>query len=279
MILGIVLSAFNAVHFQKPYNLYFEFVPQLTFMVSLFGYMCVLILIKWLKDWDLGKKSAPYLLTTMINIFLSPTTIEDEDKLYDSQMYVQLGLVAIALISVPMMLFPKPYLLQRDHLRKISEHQVHHPPTSNPETEEKTNLIDQEIPHEEHEEFEFAEVMVHQVIHTIEFVLGCVSNTASYLRLWALSLAHAQLSTVFWEMVLVLGAEQDMVGIGVFVCFAIWASLTVAVLMIMESLSAFLHALRLHWVEFMNKFYAGDGRMFIPFSYKRILSGEDDESQ
>jgi vacuolar-type H+-ATPase subunit I/STV1 len=51
---------------------------------------------------------------------------------------------------------------------------------------------------------------------------------------------------VFWEK-LVVEQGLRMNAVVLFATVSAWAALSVVVLLLMESLSAFLHALRLHW--------------------------------
>ncbi len=57
----------------------------------------------------------------------------------------------------------------------------------------------------------------------------------------------------------------------IFMGYAVFAAVTFSVLLCMDVLECFLHALRLHWVEFQNKFYKADGYRFQPFDFKAIV--------
>ncbi|CAD2220822.1 V-type H+-transporting ATPase subunit I [Angomonas deanei] len=255
MMAGVFISLSNYLYFNESIKVWFRFVPEMVFLSCTFGYMCLLIIIKWLTTWT-DTHDAPSLLETMTNFFLAPGSVSL--PLFPGQAGLQVVLLLIAVACIPCMLCVIPYVEKKEHDEKVRHRELH----PLPEGEE-----------EEEDDFEFSEIVIHQIIHTIEYVLGCVSNTASYLRLWALSLAHSQLSEVFWSFAFLLTVGLDGgSGVFVFIGFAVWMAATLGVLLGMESLSAFLHALRLHWVEFNNKFYAADGYAFEPFDLAQSLS-------
>ncbi|XP_021540823.1 V-type proton ATPase 116 kDa subunit a3 isoform X3 [Neomonachus schauinslandi] len=279
MTFGVVLGVFNHVHFGQWHRLFLETLPELIFLLGLFGYLVFLVIYKWLSVSAAGAAAAPSILIHFINMFLfsrSPTN----QPLFPRQEVVQSTLVVLALATVPVLLLGTPLFLRWQHRRPLR-------PTGRQPEEDKSGILDDSDasvagwgPDEEkagcpgngeEAEFVLSEVLMHQAIHTIEFCLGCISNTASYLRLWALSLAHAQLSEVLWAMVmrvgLRMGRELGVAAVVLVPIFAAFAGLTVAILLVMEGLSAFLHALRLHWVEFQNKFYLGSGYKLSPFTF------------
>uniref|UniRef100_A0A6B2L633 V-type proton ATPase subunit a n=1 Tax=Arcella intermedia TaxID=1963864 RepID=A0A6B2L633_9EUKA len=299
MTLGIFLHLLNALHFKHKLDIFFEFLPRIVFLWCIFGYLCIMIIVKWTIDWpgrDIynkqyrdyyslnstdpdpfrGTSKAPVLLNELIYMALLPPE-DARNALYDGQYKLQLVLVVIAVLCIPLMMCAKPFFLYRQHKNSPKAVTVIN---DSPGTEE---LIRSDEHEEEEEEFNFSEIMVHQGLETIEFVLGSVSHTASYLRLWALSLAHSELATVFWDKVMFMlmrmapsaGMPFIVVAILMFIAHSVWFFVTLLVMMFMEGLSAFLHALRLHWVEFQSKFYRGDGRVFQPFSYSNMNGMEE----
>jgi len=308
MFAGTCLKGLNAIFFKEHLDFLFEFLPMVAFAASLFLYMIVLIVMKWSINWesrmlsstciDLAGENAgswgsdaydgdwgncasgvctpwgydcqdgdtladkcnlnyggsgdgcqpPNLITTLINIALQPGYVDE--PLYKNQDKVQLVLLLVAFASVPILLLAKPYFLSK---------QSHAPIVHAEEGHEE----------EEHEEHSFGEIIIHQAIETIEFVLGMVSNTASYLRLWALSLAHSELATVFWDKAML--STLSINWFAAFIGFGVFAGVTFGVLLMMDVLECFLHALRLHWVEFQNKFYKADGVRFSPYSFKQTI--------
>jgi V-type H+-transporting ATPase subunit a len=91
-------------------------------------------------------------------------------------------------------------------------------------------------------------------------------------------LAHGQLSKVFFEKTIGGGIESAnaiTIVIGMFLFF----NITLAVIMGMDTMECFLHALRLQWVEFQSKFFKADGWKFAPLTLVEPIQAKIDASR
>ncbi|XP_055321955.1 V-type proton ATPase 116 kDa subunit a 1 isoform X2 [Sitodiplosis mosellana] len=285
MMFGVIMSLRNYRYFNDHLSVITAFAPQIIFLVTLFFYLAFLMFIKWFKfaaanahPWS--SDCAPSILITFINmvLFKNPPYPEKEEDCSPYMFWGQRGLqqllVLVALACIPWMLLSKPIHIMRSR-KEAAHHPIDRQPVGNGDAEGGLNAdgaVQQPQGHG-HDEEDITEIFIHSGIHTVEYVLGSVSHTASYLRLWALSLAHAQLAEVLWDMVLRQGLVIDSWygGVILWIIFGFWGVLTIGILVLMEGLSAFLHTLRLHWVEFQSKFYGGQGYAFQPFAFDIIL--------
>ena len=139
MTLGIIMSLFNHLFFRDRLSLMYEFIPQLIFLWSLFGYLSFLIIFKWIAVPHLTARahadcfiapgdplnkcvdtitSTPDLYNVMIQMFLAPGSI-GVNSMFDGQGFFQLVLVLAAIIAVPVMLLPKPLILKKRHQQRF----------------------------------------------------------------------------------------------------------------------------------------------------------------
>ena len=319
MVIGIILKGFNAIHEREFSEFIFIFFPQLILMLIMFGYMDFLIFVKWNTTYECNF-FAPDIKSYLMNIFLKfgeiPTFpkitwnitdpvckeylgITDGDQIDENkaEIYdwilltkknilekIHSGIFIASIIIIIVMLVPKIIIDYFQSKRKIALNSIQAQNILEQQNEENQVFQDDFIPPrivKDEPQKGLSDFIVAGAIETIEFVLGTVSNTASYLRLWALSLAHSQLANVFFTktVILVGNASGDWYLNAVLLVFVfpIFAGVTGLVLLFMDLMECFLHTLRLHWVEFQNKFFRADGYEFKPFCFEQNLDLNEDD--
>ena len=288
MSMGIVLKGLNAIYDKNLVDCLFVFIPQLIFMLILFGYMDALIFLKWSVNYDNEEDTAPDIKSYLMNIVLkfgelppAPADGKDWKLIGDRNLFENLhkGILILALVCLVIMLVPPIFLnfkKAKKNYAKLNRINVE----NNDEANENLIQVNLDI-NQENQEPLMSDFVVASIIETIEFALGAISNTASYLRLWALSLAHSQLSKVFFEYSIGMFSrfiDQPVVdGMLLAIIFVIYGGVTFGVLLCMDFMECFLHTLRLHWVEFQNKFFKADGHKFQPFCFEINIEESQEE--
>ena len=124
------------------------------------------------------------------------------------------------------------------------------------------------------------------IVYFLEYGLGMISHTVSYARIFALNTVHVIMSFLFFDLLeggpVIPFQPLTLFGLEIIpeyvyhhgvqvepflpVAGAIVGTIIVGIL---EGMLAFMHTMRLHYVEWFSKFYHGGGVVFKPFIIRR----------
>jgi V/A-type H+-transporting ATPase subunit I len=107
--------------------------------------------------------------------------------------------------------------------------------------------------------------ILESIIETIETFVYYLSNTASFMRMGALTLSHASLSYAIFTIAGIMGDSLagNFFGIVIIVVGNIF-------IIVLEGLVAAIQTMRLQYYEFFSKFFSGDGKGFKPFKIEKV---------
>ncbi len=124
MTIGVCMKGFNLAYRRAFIEFFFEFLPQLILLLALFGYMDVMIILKWLTNYKGHEGKAPSIITQMINNALNGGKVDGLPLIGSAELQQALSikLLIIALVCIPVMLYVPPIYkfkkAQREHQAK-----------------------------------------------------------------------------------------------------------------------------------------------------------------
>jgi len=128
MLLGIFVKGLNERFRKDSIAFYCEFIPQVIFLVCMFGYMDLLIVLKWLTDWKGNEGKAPSIISQVINNMLKGGELVGDPLFGEkgAQENTSIILFVIAVICVPVILFVKPIHQHMQHQKQYQENQANY---------------------------------------------------------------------------------------------------------------------------------------------------------
>ncbi|KAJ6238011.1 v-type proton atpase subunit a [Anaeramoeba flamelloides] len=168
ILIGLIIAIVNSIISKRYGYLVTQIFPKLLMIFSSHGYVCLLILYKWLTNWGdrKGQEGGINIIQTLLDMAFKFGNVEEEQEFFSNQQLFQKFLISFFFIGFILLFFTKPilqYLIVKNKINNLKNGDL-----VNFNNEENESVI--------------LQIIIDQVILVIEFALSILSNMASYTR-------------------------------------------------------------------------------------------------